>query len=283
MMFVSCSFAEPVISVIPRMTSANIGDIVTFDYIITGIDEYEYLSADFEIQVSEGEWQMGGNDQIRLTKLQGSFEYEIKYGYAFCAKIDIHDSIIFASNQNTSKNLFNSDIASSITKIGEAYAVFANSPCLHFYSAKANVRETVKAYNQQAVNYIRQQSAAYLSQRNLQVKFEQLDPYQFEEYVAKRMRDCGYSKVQVTPKSGDYGADVLGVDPNGRPVCVQCKMYTGKVGFDAVQQINTAKTLFNCERAILATTSTLTQQAKEAARKLQVEVYENFNAGTVIR
>jgi len=49
--------------------------------------------------------------------------------------------------------------------------------------------------------------------------FLALDPYQFEEFVAQRMRECGYTKVQVTSKSGDYGADVLAVDPNGRNVC----------------------------------------------------------------
>ncbi len=192
------------------------------------------------------------------------------------------NKILFASSINTSMNLLDGDMASSISKIGEAYARFENSPYLHFFSAKANVRDIVKPYDQQAEETIRQQTSSWQAQQEQQRQFSQLDPYQFEEYVAQRMRECGYNKVQVTSKSGDYGADVLGVDQSGRPVCVQCKMYTGKVGFDAVQQINTARTLFNCDRAVLVTTSTLTQQAKETAKKLKVEVYEKFHAGSVI-
>ena len=82
----------PVITVVPRVTTANIGDIVTFDYSIAGIDEYSYLKAAMIIQTGEDEWQSAGTNDIRLTSLTGSFEFEIKYGYALYAQVSVTDT-----------------------------------------------------------------------------------------------------------------------------------------------------------------------------------------------
>lgn len=190
--------------------------------------------------------------------------------------------IVFASSQHTRSKLIGTDATFPITYLGEGYALLANSPCLHFQGAKPSVTDIVKPYNDQAERRSRQDYLNIQRQQLQKTYIDQLDSYQFEEFVAQRMRECGYTKVQVTSKSGDYGADVLGIDPKGRNVCVQCKKYTGKVGFDAVQQINTARTLFHCERALLVTTSTVTQQARETAKKLKVELYEKFYGGTKI-
>ena len=51
-----------------------------------------------------------------------------------------------------------------------------------------------------------------------------LSPYEYEEYVAEELRQDGFTEVDTTPKSGDFGADVLAMDGERR-VCVQCKRY----------------------------------------------------------
>ena len=39
-----------------------------------------------------------------------------------------------------------------------------------------------------------------------------LSPYEYEEYVAEALRQEGFTDVDTTPKSGDFGADVLAMD-----------------------------------------------------------------------
>ncbi|MFI1014350.1 restriction endonuclease [Streptomyces sp. NPDC020965] len=48
---------------------------------------------------------------------------------------------------------------------------------------------------------------------------------QFEEYVAALCRRDGCTEVEVSGKSGDLGADVVGFLPDGRRLVVQCKHY----------------------------------------------------------
>ena len=65
-----------------------------------------------------------------------------------------------------------------------------------------------------------------------------LSPYEYEEYVAEELRREGFTNVDTTPKSGDFGADVLAMDGERR-VCVQCKRSAPEdaVGVKAVQEV----------------------------------------------
>ncbi|MFH9426511.1 restriction endonuclease [Streptomyces sp. NPDC017529] len=47
----------------------------------------------------------------------------------------------------------------------------------------------------------------------------------FEKYIAGLCRRDGCTKVIVSGKSGDLGADVIGYLPDGRKLVVQCKKY----------------------------------------------------------
>ena len=98
-----------------------------------------------------------------------------------------------------------------------------------------------------------------------------LSPYEYEEYVAEEMRQDGFTDVDTTPKSGDYGADVLARDGD-RLVCVQCKHYAPghPVGVKAVQEIYSAKDYYGCDDAYIYTTSDYTKAAVEMANQLGV-------------
>ena len=98
-----------------------------------------------------------------------------------------------------------------------------------------------------------------------------LSPYEYEEYVAEEMRQEGFTDVDTTPKSGDFGADVLAKDGE-RKVCVQCKRYTPghPVGVKAVQEIYSAKDYYGCDDAYIYTTSDYTRAAVEMANELGV-------------
>ncbi len=71
--------------------------------------------------------------------------------------------------------------------------------------------------------------------------------------------------MELTPKSGDYGADVLATAPNGERVCVQCKLYRGTVGVKAVQEIYAAMGYYGCEKAYVFATNDFTIPAQNMA------------------
>lgn len=102
--------------------------------------------------------------------------------------------------------------------------------------------------------------------------------YEYEERVAKSLRRKGYRNVEVTAKSGDYGADVIATDPYGNRVCIQCKFYKSPVGLTAVQEIVSAKAKYHCSKAAVYTNSTFTNQAKELAFVNDVDLFEMYDA-----
>ena len=48
-----------------------------------------------------------------------------------------------------------------------------------------------------------------------------LSPYEYEEYVAEELRQEGFTEVDTTAKSGDFGADVLARDICIRPASLR--------------------------------------------------------------
>ena len=100
----------------------------------------------------------------------------------------------------------------------------------------------------------------------------------YEHYVATKLQQQGFTDVEVTKASGDFGADVLAVDKGGHKICFQCKLVTTghKVGVRAVQEVSSARTYYGCTRAAVVTTSVFTDAAKELAQKSGVELYERF-------
>jgi restriction system protein len=74
----------------------------------------------------------------------------------------------------------------------------------------------------------------------IDVLHKQLDPYQFEAFVAALLRAMGY-KAEVTQASGDGGVDVIAFrDPLGLEppiIKVQCKRTLGTIGGPDVQKL----------------------------------------------
>lgn len=99
---------------------------------------------------------------------------------------------------------------------------------------------------------------------------------QYEKHVARKMRWRWFSFVKVCGKSGDYGADVMARDWLLRKTVVQCKHYAKPVGVKAVQEVIAAKAFYKAHRAVVATNTTFTANAKKMAQKCGVELWERF-------
>lgn len=95
-----------------------------------------------------------------------------------------------------------------------------------------------------------------------------LDPYAFEKLAQRLLRECGFSDVEVTKKSGDGGIDGTGkLRINGIfsfNVAFQCKRYKGQVGAPQIRDFRGSLGT-NIEKSVLITTGTFTREAKEEA------------------
>lgn len=95
-----------------------------------------------------------------------------------------------------------------------------------------------------------------------------MDAYAFEKLAQRLLRECGFSEVRVTKKSGDGGIDgtgklrIQGIFSFN--VAFQCKRYKGKVGAPEIRDFRGSLDQ-NIEKGVLITTSSFTQDAKEEA------------------
>lgn len=98
----------------------------------------------------------------------------------------------------------------------------------------------------------------------------------YETYVGYKIAYSGWSDITYTPVTGDYGADIIATDKNGDKVCIQCKRYDHPVGIEAVQEVIAAKQYYGAKRAVVATNSVMTAQARNMAQRTDVELWEHF-------
>lgn len=107
-------------------------------------------------------------------------------------------------------------------------------------------------------------------------KLTEIDPYEFEEFVASVLRLKSFC-AEVTQRSRDYGVDIIAISPDGVRHAVQVKRFSeGNVGNQAIQILLGAMTLpeVNCTKAIVVTTSSFTAGARKVASACGVELWD---------
>lgn len=95
---------------------------------------------------------------------------------------------------------------------------------------------------------------------------------QFEAFLAECFQRLGYG-VQTTPKTNDYGADLI-LYKDGRKTVVQAKRYQNKVDNSAVQQVVAAIPFYGANDAIVITNSLFTPNARELAKANKVRLWD---------
>ncbi len=95
-----------------------------------------------------------------------------------------------------------------------------------------------------------------------------MDPFAFERLSKRVLRECGFTQVEVTKKTGDGGIDGTGkLKINGIfsfNVAFQCKRYKGSVGAGDIRDFRGSLTT-DIEKGVFITTGTFTKAAKEEA------------------
>ncbi|WP_139355939.1 restriction endonuclease [Clostridium felsineum] len=82
---------------------------------------------------------------------------------------------------------------------------------------------------------------------------------EFEEFLKAHFEKLGY-KVELTPKTGDYGADLV-LNRNGSKTVVQAKRWMNKVGIEAVQQVIGARAYYKVDKCLVVTNNYFTPNA----------------------
>ncbi|URZ15439.1 restriction endonuclease [Clostridium felsineum] len=82
---------------------------------------------------------------------------------------------------------------------------------------------------------------------------------EFEEFLKAHFEKLGY-KVELTPKTGDYGADLV-LNRNGSKTVVQAKRWINKVGIEAVQQVIGARAYYKADKCLVVTNNYFTPNA----------------------
>ncbi len=102
---------------------------------------------------------------------------------------------------------------------------------------------------------------------------DRMEGHDFEYYCADLLRQCGFSDVEVTRGSGDFGADIL-CERDGITYAVQCKCYDSLVGVHAVQEVYAGCAYYDRMVGVVMTNRYFTQPAKTMARKLHVLLWD---------
>jgi len=98
-----------------------------------------------------------------------------------------------------------------------------------------------------------------------------LSGLEFEEWLARLLRDAGIPGVAITQASRDQGADlVVAVGP--RKIVMQAKQCQDTIGNSAVQQVHGALPYYNATEAWVVTTSTFSRDAIDLAFRTNVRL-----------
>lgn len=103
-------------------------------------------------------------------------------------------------------------------------------------------------------------------------RIDKMTGEEFEYYLKLRLERLGF-KVEMTPASNDYGADLFCFDNNGT-IVVQVKRYEGNVGTAAVQEIVAAREYYNADGCVVITNSFFTINALNLAEANEVALID---------
>lgn len=105
-------------------------------------------------------------------------------------------------------------------------------------------------------------------QQKLSFVLQSMNPYAFERLAQRLLRECGFSSVEVTKKSGDGGIDGTGkLRINGIfsfNVAFQCKRYTGSVSSAEIRNFRGSLST-DIEKGVFITTGLFSSAARAEA------------------
>ncbi len=112
--------------------------------------------------------------------------------------------------------------------------------------------------------------------------FDEMDGWEFEEYVAGLLIRAGYRNVEVTRGSGDQGVDIL-AEKDGVSFAIQCKHYASKISNKAVQEAYAGAKFYGCDVPVVLTNSYFYPSALELGEEIGVKLWDREELKHLIR
>lgn len=121
----------------------------------------------------------------------------------------------------------------------------------------------------------------FLFKRNKIIKsgineIDKMSGKDFEFYLKHLFEKLGYKAVHIghsySGHRGDFGGDLI-IEKDGIKTVIQAKCYNGLVGIDAVREVMGAMKYYQCQRAMVVTNSSYTDEAITMAQSADVELW----------
>ena len=105
------------------------------------------------------------------------------------------------------------------------------------------------------------------------VLMDELEGHEFEYFCADLLKNMGFSEIEVTKGSGDFGVDIL-AEKDGVSYAFQCKCYDKPIGVRAVEEIYAGRDFYDRMVGVVMTNQYFTGPAVEMARKLNILLWD---------
>jgi HJR/Mrr/RecB family endonuclease len=104
-------------------------------------------------------------------------------------------------------------------------------------------------------------------------KVEELSGIEFENLLLDKFVSLGF-KVEPTPKTGDYGADLIVENNDGSRIIFQCKRFKSRVNLKAVQEVVGAMGHYAGDYGVVITNNTFLNSAVKLAESHDIELWD---------
>lgn len=101
----------------------------------------------------------------------------------------------------------------------------------------------------------------------------ELSGVEFENLLMDKFVAMGF-KVESTPKSGDFGADLIVENNEGSRIVVQCKRFKSRVNLQAVQEVVGAMGHYAGDMGIVITNNSFLNSAIKLAESHDIELWD---------
>lgn len=188
----------------------------------------------------------------------------------------------FASSYNEFKEKMKNIQLKSYISLNQAISTSEKviSECSDLTARLKNVEaemETIKEKYNSLVETVVHSDGVYVDEKSsVEIALSETDRMageEFELFCQKVLIANGFSDVNTTKATGDYGIDLL-AEKDNITYAIQCKCYSSTVGNKAVQEAYSGKSYYNRMVACVLTNNFFTQSAIDTAKANNVVLWD---------
>lgn len=102
---------------------------------------------------------------------------------------------------------------------------------------------------------------------------DKLSGEDFEEVISLLLDQQGYTAIELTPKTCDFGADIIAND-NGSKCAIQIKRSLNPIGISAIQEVLGGMAYYRADKGLVVTNAFFTPSAIELAARASISLIE---------